>query len=230
MSSSSAAPPDRPPAAAVRRAAELRAQIEEHNYHYYVEDAPTVSDAEYDALFRELQALERDHPALATPDSPTQRVGGAVAATFESVRHRIPMLSLANAFTDEEAEAFDRRVREGLGLERVEYAVEPKFDGLAISLVYEHGVFAVGATRGDGESGENVTANLRTIGAIPLKLAGDAPPLIEVRGEVLMLAARLRRAERGAGGEGREDLRQSAQRRGRRRCASSTRASRRRGG
>jgi len=187
MNSTSAVPPARPPAAVVRRAAELRAQIEEHNYRYYVEDAPVIGDAEYDALFRELQALERDHPPLATPDSPTQRVGGAVAATFESVRHRIPMLSLGNAFTDEEAEAFDRRVREGLGQERVEYAVEPKFDGLAISLVYERGIFTVGATRGDGESGENVTANLRTIGAIPLKLAGDAPPLLEVRGEVLML-------------------------------------------
>ena len=177
----------RPPPAVVRRAAALREAIEEHNYRYYVQDAPTVSDSEYDALFRELQALEQEHPSLATPDSPTQRVGGAPAAAFESVPHRVPMLSLNNAFADDEAEAFDRRAREGLGVETVEYAVEPKFDGLAISLVYEGGLFTVGATRGDGSSGENVTANLRTVGALPLKLPAAAPPLLEVRGEVLML-------------------------------------------
>ena len=166
----------RPPPAVVRRAAALREAIEEHNYRYYVQDAPTVSDSEYDALFRELQALEQEHPSLATPDSPTQRVGGAPASAFESVAHRVPMLSLNNAFADDEAEAFDRRAREGLGVETVEYAVEPKFDGLAISLVYEGGLFTVGATRGDGSSGENVTANLRTVGAIPLKLPAAARP------------------------------------------------------
>ena len=123
-----------------------------------------------------------------TPESPTQRVGGAPAAAFEAVAHRVPMLSLNNAFSADEVEAFDRRVRQGLGVEEVEYAVEPKFDGLAVSLRYEHGRFTIGATRGDGSSGENVTANLRTVGAIPLALAGDAiPPLLEVRGEVLMM-------------------------------------------
>ena len=178
---------DVPPAAAARAAA-LRREIEEHDYRYYVLDAPTVSDAEYDGLFRELAALEAQHPALVIAESPTQRVGGAPAATFDAVTHRVPMLSLNNAFSDDEAEAFDRRVREALGVADVEYAVEPKFDGLAISLTYERGRFAVGATRGDGSAGENVTANLRTVGAIPLALAGDpVPPLMEVRGEVLML-------------------------------------------
>jgi DNA ligase (NAD+) len=183
----SSVPAGVPPAAAAR-AAELRREIAFHDHRYYVLDAPTIPDAEYDGLFRELADLEAHHPALVTPDSPTQRVGGAPAATFEAVAHRVPMLSLNNAFSDEEAEAFDRRAREGLGIDAIEYAVEPKFDGLAISLTYEDGHFVVGATRGDGTSGENVTANLRTVGAIPLTLAARAlPPLLEVRGEVLML-------------------------------------------
>jgi DNA ligase (NAD+) len=178
------------PRKVAERAAKLRAALEKHNYRYYVLDAPTIDDAEYDALFRELQALEREHPALASADSPTQRVGGAPAVQFDAVTHRVPMLSLANAFTVEEAGAFDRRVREALGVERVDYAVEPKFDGLAVSLVYEGGWLTLGATRGDGYVGENVTANLKTVNAIPLKLAGakDAVPgHLEVRGEVLML-------------------------------------------
>jgi DNA ligase (NAD+) len=175
-------------ASAVARAANIRRELAAHDHRYYVLDAPSISDAEYDSLFRELQALEEQFPALVTPESPTQRVGGAPAATFEAVAHRVPMLSLNNAFSAEEAEAFDRRVRHGLGVEEVEYAVEPKFDGLAVSLRYEHGRFTIGATRGDGSSGENVTANLRTVGAIPLALAGDAiPPFVEVRGEVLMM-------------------------------------------
>jgi len=175
------------PAAARARAEELRRQIREHDHRYYVLDAPTIPDAEYDALFRELAALEDTYPSLGTPDSPTQRVGGKPAAAFETVTHRVPMLSLNNAFEDAEAEAFDRRVRELLHAERVRYACEPKFDGLAVSLLYEKGRFAVGATRGDGTSGENVTANLRTVQAIPLSLAdGKPPPLLEVRGEVLM--------------------------------------------
>ena len=169
-----------------RRVAALRAQIEAHDHAYYALDAPTVSDAEYDALYRELVTLEHDHPDLVTPDSPTQRVSGAPVAAFDTVTHRVPMLSLGNAFSDAEAEAFDRRVREGLGIERVRYACEPKFDGLAISLTYDEGRFVVGATRGDGTTGENVTANLRTIGAIPLALPRGAPPRVEVRGEVLM--------------------------------------------
>jgi DNA ligase (NAD+) len=178
------------PRKAAERAAKLRAALEEHNYRYYVLDTPTIDDAEYDALFRELQALEHEYAALATADSPTQRVGGAPAADFEPVTHRVPMLSINNGFTTEEAAAFDRRVREALGVERVDYAVEPKFDGLAVSLVYEQGLFALGATRGDGYVGENVTANLRTVQAIPLKLAvakRAVPRYLEVRGEVLML-------------------------------------------
>jgi DNA ligase (NAD+) len=175
------------PAKIAQRAAKLRTDLDAHNYRYYVEDTPAVSDAEYDSLFRELEAIERDYPALATPDSPTQRVGGQPATEFDPVTHRVPMLSLSNAFADEEAEAFDRRVRTTLGVEQVDYAVEPKFDGLAVSLVYEQGRFTLGATRGDGYTGENVTANLRTVRAIPMRLPADAPPLLEVRGEVLML-------------------------------------------
>lgn len=191
------------PRAAAARAGTLRREIERHNYQYYVLDQPVVSDAEYDALFRELQALEAAHPELATPDSPTQRVGAPPADAFAEVSHRVPMLSLNNAFGEEEVEAFDRRVREGLGMEEVEYAAEPKFDGLAVNLTYESGSLARGATRGDGHSGEDVTANLRTVRAIPLRLAGRSPPkLLEVRGEVLMLRKHfedLNRAQRERG-------------------------------
>ena len=171
-----------------QRLAALRAAIEQHNYQYYVLDAPLVSDAQFDALFRELQTLEAEHPELVTPDSPTQRVGATPQSELGSIKHRLPMLSLGNAFTDAEVAAFDRRIAAGIGVEAVEYATEPKFDGLAISLTYERGVFAHGATRGDGYMGEDVTANLRTIRAIPLKLAlHPAPELLEVRGEVLMM-------------------------------------------
>src|SRR6202521_5338836 len=175
------------PAKIAQRAAKLRTDLERHNSLFYAEETPAERDAENHSLFRELEAIERDYPALATPDSPTQRVGGQPAAEFEPVTHRVPMLSLNNAFADEEAEAFDRGVRTTLGVERVDYAVEPKFDGLAVSLVYEQGRFTLGATRGDGYTGENVTANLRTVRAIPMRLPADAPPLLEVRGEVLML-------------------------------------------
>jgi DNA ligase (NAD+) len=169
------------------RIAALREEIERHNYQYYSLDSPLVSDAEYDALFRELSALEAEHPDLVSPDSPTQRVGAAPQGEFGQVTHRVPMLSLGNAFTEDEVTAFDRRVREALSEDAIEYAAEPKFDGLAISLTYENGVFTQGATRGDGYAGEDVTANLRTIRSIPLKLAGAKPPrLLEVRGEVLM--------------------------------------------
>jgi DNA ligase (NAD+) len=173
-----------------QRAEQLRALINEANTRYYVLDAPTLSDAEYDLLLRELQAIEIAHPELLTSDSPTQRVGAAPLRAFSEVGHVIPMLSLNNAFSEAEVVAFDRRVRETL--ERadsiIEYAVEPKFDGLAVALHYQHGVFVQGATRGDGVSGEDVTANLRTIHAIPMRLATDHPPeWLEVRGEVLML-------------------------------------------
>jgi len=171
------------------RAAELRDRIERANHEYYVLDAPVLPDTEYDRLFRELQELERKYPTLATPESPSLRVGVTPLTEFAQVTHATPMLSLSNAFGDEELEAFDRRVRESLEAPgEVEYAVEPKFDGLAISLAYERGVFAMGATRGDGYTGEDVTANLRTVRAIPLRLGGGSTPgQLEVRGEVLML-------------------------------------------
>ena len=172
------------------QAAALRAQLEQHNHSYYVLDQPTVSDAEYDRLFRELQALELAFPELLRPDSPTQRVGGAPLAAFNEVRHATPMLSLNNAFAQEEVEAFDRRVAEALGSPLIEYATEPKYDGLAVSLVYENGLLVSGATRGDGTTGEDVTTNLRTVRSIPLRLHGrHAPASLEVRGEVLMLKA-----------------------------------------
>jgi len=172
------------------RALELRRLIDEANYRYYVLDAPTIPDAEYDRLLRELQDLEAAHPELATADSPTRRVGAAPVKDFAEVTHGVPMLSLNNAFSEAEVAAFDRRAREGLGREgeELEYAVEPKFDGLAIALHYRDGVFVQGATRGDGYTGEDVTANLRTVKAIPMRLEDPDPPAwLEVRGEVLML-------------------------------------------
>ncbi|NND90454.1 MAG: NAD-dependent DNA ligase LigA [Granulosicoccus sp.] len=171
------------------RAAELHDLLHEHSHRYYVLDDPSVSDAEYDSLFRELQVLESEHPELLTPDSPTQRVGAAPQEGFGTVRHAAPMLSLANAFSQEELGEFDRRVRERLERDDapVCYVAEPKIDGLAISLRYENGVFVQGATRGDGQSGENVTDNLRTIDMIPLRLRTDDPPAVfEARGEVFM--------------------------------------------
>jgi len=171
---------------ASRRVDALRARIREADRRYYLEDAPEVEDSVYDGWMRELAALEAERPDLASADSPTQRVGGVVSEAFDAVTHRVPMLSLNNAFSDDEVAAFDRRARESLGVERIRYACEPKFDGLAISLVYEEGRLVVGATRGDGTTGENVTANLRTIRTIPLALPRGAPPRLEVRGEVVM--------------------------------------------
>lgn len=175
---------------ALQRIASLRDELARQNHHYYVLDDPLISDAEYDQLFRELQSLEQAHPELITPDSPTQRVGGMVRSDLQSIQHELPMLSLNNAFSAEDVEQFDRRARELLGVESIEYAVEPKFDGLAVSLVYENGLLTRAATRGDGSFGEDVTANIRTIRAIPLKLAGQGWPLrLEVRGEVYMARA-----------------------------------------
>jgi DNA ligase (NAD+) len=174
------------------RAHALRRQLHQHAHAYYTLDAPDIPDAEYDRLFRELQALEAAHPELLTPDSPTQRVGGQVLDSFAQVTHRVPMLSIRTE-TDTEAsgaEAFDTRIRKELGLTdadpAVEYVGELKFDGLAMSLRYENGVLVQAATRGDGETGEEVTANIRTIGQIPLRLPADAPAVLEVRGEVYM--------------------------------------------
>ncbi len=170
------------------RAQWLRAEINRHNYQYYVLDEPLIPDAEYDRLLRELQQLEARHPELITPDSPTQRVGAEPLDAFGEVRHRIPMLSLENAFSEEEVRDFDRRVRERLGAkEEIVYAAEPKLDGLAVSLRYEDGLLVQGATRGDGARGEDVTQNVRTIPSIPLGLLGDGwPRILEVRGEVYM--------------------------------------------
>ena len=171
-----------------RRIAELRNEIEEHAWRYYVLDEPTIPDAEYDRLMRELETLEAEHPELVTPDSPTQRVGGQALPGFDAVRHTVPMLSLGNAFEAEEVHDFDRRIRERLDRdEPVAYAVEPKLDGVAMSLRYEQGELVRAATRGDGTTGEDVTHNARTIKAIPLKLRGRGyPEVLEVRGEVYM--------------------------------------------
>ncbi|HZW21970.1 NAD-dependent DNA ligase LigA [Noviherbaspirillum sp.] len=186
------------------RAAWLKAELNRHNHAYYVLDNPTIPDAEYDKMFRELVELEQAHPDLITSDSPTQRVGGKPLPQFEQVRHTVPMLSLNNAFGEEEVTAFDRRVRDGLQtVHEIDYSAELKFDGLAISLRYENGVLVQAATRGDGTTGENVTANIRTVKAIPLRLHTDAPPaVLEVRGEVLMYKsdfARLNERQREAG-------------------------------
>jgi len=170
----------------------LKRSLHDHAHRYYVLDAPTIPDAEYDRLFKELQALEAQHPELITPDSPTQRVGGRPLDLFVSVRHAVPMLSIKTE-TDTEASGaqnFDTRARRELGLDDsappIEYVAEPKFDGLAMSLRYEHGVLVQAATRGDGEMGEDVTQNIRTIGQIPLRLPAGVPPVLEVRGEVYM--------------------------------------------
>ncbi len=166
---------------------QLRQLINYHNYRYYVLDDPEIPDSEYDRLLRELQALEAEHPELITPESPTQRVGAQPLKEFSEVRHAVPMLSLGNAFSDEEMADFDGRVRKLLGEKHIEYAAEPKLDGLAINLRYERGVLVQGATRGDGHRGEDVTSNVRTIGAIPLRLQGDEwPGVLEVRGEIFM--------------------------------------------
>ncbi|SEQ68595.1 DNA ligase (NAD+) [Solimonas aquatica] len=184
------------------RAAELRRQLQEHNHRYYVLDAPSISDAEYDALLRELQALEAAHPELLTADSPTQRVGAPPLKEFAPLKHRLPMQSLNNAFSEDELRDFDRRAREALGRDELTYVAEPKLDGLAVSLIYEHGVFKQGATRGDGETGEDISDNLRTIGGIPLRLRGSAPPLIELRGEVYLPHAGFARMNEQAAARG----------------------------
>ena len=167
---------------------ELIGKISAFDYQYYVLDNPSISDFEYDKIFRSLVDLENENPELIRPDSPTQRVGGKALDAFESVIHRQAMLSLNNAFDEDELIAFDKRIKDDIGIDEVEYAVEPKFDGLAITLTYENGIFVQGATRGDGYTGENVTHNLKTIRSIPTKLNYIHPPkLLEVRGEVLML-------------------------------------------
>ena len=185
------------PADPASRAVALRELIEQANHRYHVLDDPQMPDAEYDRLMRELETLEAEHPDLSTPDSPTRRVGARAKGGFAEVRHALPMLSLGNAFEQEgesererfhEVAEFERRIEQTLDRREPVFSVEPKLDGLAISLRYETGIFVQGATRGDGETGEDVTANLRTVRAIPLKLRGKGwPAVLEVRGEVIML-------------------------------------------
>lgn len=180
-----------------KQASTLRQKLHYHNHRYYVLDDPEVPDSEYDKLLRELQSLEKSYPEVLTPDSPTQRVGAAPLDGFKQVKHLVPMLSLGNAFTEEEVIAFEKRLLSRLNIDennnsdddinRLEYTVEPKLDGLAVSLLYENGILVQAATRGDGETGENITENIRTINSIPLKLIGEnTPPKLEVRGEVYM--------------------------------------------
>jgi DNA ligase (NAD+) len=187
-----------------RQIAGLRELIDQHDYRYYVLDDPSVPDAEYDRLMSELRAIETQHPELVTADSPTQRVSGQIAAGFTEVRHSVPMLSLDNAFDDDDIVAFDRRVRERLKRDEqpIEYCAEPKLDGLAVSLTYRAGRLTVAATRGDGSSGEDITANIRTIRAVPLTLRGPAPDEIEVRGEVFMPLAGFERMNAAAASAG----------------------------
>jgi DNA ligase (NAD+) len=177
-----------------KRIEKLRAEIRYHDHKYYVEDSPEIADAEYDALMRELVELEATHPNLVTPDSPTQRVAPEPVSTLSKVAYAIPMLSLDNTYSQDELRAFDERVRKGLETDHaVEYEVEFKVDGAAVGVRYEHGRLVVGYTRGDGRTGEDVTHNLRTIPSVPLTLGGDAPPLLEVRGEVFMSRAEFER-------------------------------------
>ena len=165
----------------------LRTKINRHNIRYYVYDDPIISDGEYDEIMRELEALEKQYPEFITPDSPTQRIGAEPLSGFQSITHRIPMLSLANAMDIDGLREFDTQVKKGLGMEKaIEYVAEPKLDGLAVELVYENGEFRYGSTRGDGSTGEDISQNLKTIRAIPLILNGDVPSLLEVRGEVYM--------------------------------------------
>ena len=198
-------------AQAEKRISELRAEIDRHDYLYYVKDAPSVPDAEYDRLMRELLDLEAAHPELVTPESPSQRVGGEPLEGFEEVRHATPMLSLANAFSDEEIEQFHDRVIKGLETDHVDYVAEPKLDGVAISIRYEGGRLKQAATRGDGTTGEDVTSNVRTIAAVPLHLRSEEdapawPPALEVRGEIYMPLAGFKAYNEKARDEGLKEL------------------------
>ena len=191
-----------PSAEGLQRAAELREQINHHNYRYYVLDDTEISDGEYDRLMVELRRLEEDHPSLVTPESPTQRVGASPADGFDQVQHRLPMLSLGNAFNEDDLQAWYRRVKGLLDDADFDLVCELKIDGLAVSLTYQDGVLVQGATRGDGTAGEGVTQNLRTIRTIPMSLLGEPPPYLEVRGEVYLPLEDFRRlneerAERG---------------------------------
>src|SRR5438132_626574 len=173
---------------------ELRRQIEHHSYKYYVEAAPEISDREFDRLVQRLEELEKAHPELVTQDSPTQRVGGQPLSGFRPVRHRVPMLSIDNTYNEEDLREFDGRVRRWLKGEKPEYVVEQKIDGVSVTLLYEKGHFTLGATRGDGHRGDDITQNLRTVRDIPLRLQTvhvRAPEVLEVRGEIYMTTTEL---------------------------------------
>ncbi|HYK92228.1 MAG TPA: NAD-dependent DNA ligase LigA [Acidobacteriota bacterium] len=195
---------ERNPDQAAARIAELRREIEEHNYRYYVANEPVISDAEYDRLFRELVELEKEYPELASADSPTQRVGAEPQERFKKVQHRRPMLSLANAFDEDELRAFDKRIHNLLETDDVDYVTELKIDGCAVTLNYENGIFVRGATRGNGLVGEEITTNLKTIRVVPLRLQkGPIPNVVEVRGEAYLPISAFNKAneERTAAGE-----------------------------
>ncbi|MGB7758120.1 MAG: NAD-dependent DNA ligase LigA [Salinisphaera sp.] len=194
---------ERIPAAQRERAEQLARDLAEHSRAYYIEAQPTISDAEYDRLFRELEALEAEYPALVTPDSPTQRVGAPPVDAFESVDHATPMLSLANCFDDDELAEFDRRAREGASVDELVYCAEPKFDGTALNLRFQSGVMVRATTRGDGVTGEDITANARTIRNLPLRLTTENPPeFIEIRGEVVLARSRFNELNERLEGEG----------------------------
>ncbi len=191
------------PTSPAARIEELRREIEHHNYLYYVEAAPVISDQEYDRLLKELERLEAEHPELASPDSPTQRVGGEPISAFRTVTHRVPMLSIDNTYNAADLREFDNRIRKLVGRQPIRYLVEPKIDGVAISLTYRNGLLELGATRGDGERGDDVTHNLKTVGGVPLRLRTDKPPaLFEARGEVYMSKADFARLNQDAQARG----------------------------
>src|SRR3954470_509199 len=171
---------------AAKRIAALRSEIEEHNRRYYEEAAPTISDREYDALYRELGDLEKKFPDLATANSPTQRVGGKPLEAFGQITHRVPMLSLDNTYSEEEVGDFYRRMERLLPNKKIPVVIEPKVDGVAVSLLYEKGELRYAATRGDGTVGDDITQNIRTIRSVPKQLKGNVPDILEVRGEVYM--------------------------------------------
>ena len=172
-----------------KRISELRQLIEKHNYNYYVKENPTISDGEYDILFRELESLEQNNPNLIIRSSPTQRVGSSAIDSFKKINHKVPMLSLANAMNEQELMAFDKRLKDNLNSENIAYIAEPKLDGIGVELIYENGSFERGLTRGDGLIGEDITHNLKTIFSIPLKLLkteSSFPKIFEVRGKFLL--------------------------------------------
>lgn len=191
------------PSAIAEEIDRLRDSLRYHSHRYYVLDEPEISDSEYDRLYDRLIELEAKYPEAVTPDSPTQKVGGQASAAFRQVRHHVPMMSLQKVTTDTEFREFDARVRKGLGGASPEYVLEPKLDGLAVELTYENGVLTVGSTRGDGEVGEDVTANLRTVKSVPLSLSGEAPSIVDVRGEIILRRGDFERLnrERLAAGE-----------------------------